>query len=94
MVWFQNGMQLDLFTVFRKEDGLHKEMRIIMGYHSEPKTAEEIREIFREVQAAKVARAESSHEASRLDRELHITISRNIPFKSWTGRYFDETQAA
>ena len=35
-----------------------------MGYHSEPKTPEEIREIFREVQAAKVARAESSHESS------------------------------
>ena len=67
-----------------------------MGYHSEPKTPEEIREIFREVQAAKVARAESSHEASRPDPELHInvTISRNIPFKSWTGRYFDEAQAA
>jgi hypothetical protein len=49
-----------------------------MGYHSEPKTPEEIREIFREVQAANVARAESSHEASRLDRELHITISGEI----------------
>ena len=65
-----------------------------MGYHSEPKTPEEIREIFREVQAAKVARAESTDEASMLDRELHIMISRNIPFKSWTGRYFDEVQAA
>jgi hypothetical protein len=49
-----------------------------MGYHSEPKTPEEIREIFREVQAANVARAESSHEASRLDGELHITISGEI----------------
>jgi hypothetical protein len=49
-----------------------------MGYHSEPKTPEEIREIFREVQAAKVARAESSPDASRLDRELHITISGGI----------------
>ena len=49
-----------------------------MGYHSEPKTPEEIREIFREVLAAKVARAESSHEASRLDRELHIRISGGI----------------
>jgi hypothetical protein len=49
-----------------------------VGYHSEPKTPEEIREIFREVQAAKVARAESSHEASRLDRELQITISGRI----------------
>ena len=56
---FQNVMQLDLFTVFRKEDGLHIERRIPMGYHSEPKTPEEIREIFREVQAANVARAES-----------------------------------
>src|SRR5271165_3870917 len=77
-----------------RQDELHKERRILMGYHSEPKTPEEIREIFREVQAAKVARAESSHEKSRLDRELHITISPNIPFKSWTGRYFDEAQAA
>ena len=49
-----------------------------MGYHSEPKTPEEIRAIFWEVQAAKVARAESSHEASRLDREQHITISGGI----------------
>jgi hypothetical protein len=49
-----------------------------MGYHSEPKTPEEIREIFREVQAAKVARAESSHETSRVDRELQITISGGI----------------
>ncbi len=65
-----------------------------MGYHSEPKTPEEIREIFREVLAAKVARAESSDRASRLDRELHIMISRNDPFKFWTGRYFDEAQAA
>jgi hypothetical protein len=65
-----------------------------MGYHSEPKTPEEIREIFREVQAAKIARAESTDEASRLNRELHIMISRNIPSKSWTGRYFDEAQAA
>ncbi len=65
-----------------------------MGYHSEPKTPEEIREIFREVQAANVARAESSDEASRLDQELHIMISRNNPFKFWTGRYFDEAQAA
>ena len=87
-------MQLDLFTVLRKEDGLHKEGMILMGYHSEPKTPEEIREIFREVQAANVARAQSSHEASRLDRGIHNTISRNIPFKSWIGRYFDETQAA
>lgn len=65
-----------------------------MGYHSEPKTPEEIREIFREVLAAKVARAESSDQASRLDRELHIMISRNDPFKFWTKRYFDEAQAA
>jgi hypothetical protein len=65
-----------------------------MGYHSEPKTPEAIREIFREVQAAKVALAESSHQASRLDRELHISISRNIPFRPWPGRYFDEAQAA
>lgn len=65
-----------------------------MGYHSEPKTPEEIREIFWEVQAANVARAESTDAASRLDRELHIMIPRNIPFKSWTGRYFDEVQAA
>ena len=49
-----------------------------MGYHSEPKTPEEIRDIFREIQAAKVARAESSHEACRLDRELHIEISGGI----------------
>jgi hypothetical protein len=65
-----------------------------MGYHSEPKTPEEIREIFREVQAAKVARAESSDRAIRLERELHIMISRNIPFEFWTGRHFDEAQAA
>jgi hypothetical protein len=65
-----------------------------MGYHSEPKTPEEIREIFREVQAAKIARAESSHGASRLDRELHIMISRNIQFKFWTGHCFDEAKAA
>jgi hypothetical protein len=65
-----------------------------MGYHSEPKTPEEIREIFREVLAAKVARAESSDQGSRLDRELHIMISRNDPFKFWTGRHFDEAQAA
>jgi hypothetical protein len=57
---------------------LHKETRILMGYHSELKTPDEIREIFREVQAAKVARAESSHEACRFDRELHITISGGI----------------
>ncbi len=65
-----------------------------MGYHAEPKTPEEIREIFREVQAAKIARAESSDEASRLDRELHIMKSRTAPFKFWTGRNFDEAQAA
>ena len=49
-----------------------------MGYHSEPKTPEEIRAILRKVQAAKVARAESSQEASRIDRELHIKISGGI----------------
>jgi hypothetical protein len=65
-----------------------------MGYHSEPKTPEEIREIFREVQAAKVARIESSDGANRLDRELHIMISRNIPFKIWNGHWFDEAEAA
>ena len=65
-----------------------------MGYHSEPKTPEEIREIFREVQAANVARAESSDKASGLDREPQIMISRNNPFKFWAGRYFDEAQAA
>ena len=65
-----------------------------MGYHAATKTPEEIREIFRELQAAKVARDEFSDEASRLDRELHITISRNIPFKFWTGRNLDEVQAA
>jgi len=65
-----------------------------MGYHSEPKTPEEIREIFREVQAAKIARAESSGETSSLDREPAITINRNIPFKFWKGWYFDEVQAA
>jgi hypothetical protein len=65
-----------------------------MGYHSEPKTPEEIREIFREVQAAKVARAESSDGANSLDPELHIMISRNIEFKLWTGRHLDEAQAA
>jgi hypothetical protein len=73
---------------------LNIEKRILMGYHSETKTPEEIREIFRELQAARVARAESSQEAGRLDRELHITISRNIPFKSLTNLYFNGTQAA
>jgi len=77
-------MQLDLFTMFRKGRRVAQRNENPMGYRSEPKTAEEIREIFREVRAAKVARAESSHEASRLDRELHFTIFRNIPFKSWT----------
>jgi hypothetical protein len=65
-----------------------------MGYHSEPKTPEEIREIFRKVLAAKVARAEFSDEASRLDRELHVMKSRSAPFKFWTRRHFDEAQAA
>jgi hypothetical protein len=65
-----------------------------MGYHSEPKTPEEIREIFREVQAAKIARAEFSAEASRLDRELRVMKSRSAPFKFWTGRNSDEAQAA
>ena len=64
-----------------------------MGYHSEPKTPEEIREIFRKVQAAKSARAEFSDEANRLDRELRTMRSRNAPFKFWTGRYFDKAQA-
>jgi hypothetical protein len=65
-----------------------------MGYHSEPKTPEEIREIFREAQAAKVVRAEFFDEASRVDRELHIMKPRNAPFKFWTRHYFDEAQAA
>jgi len=65
-----------------------------MGYHSEPKTPEEIREVFRKVLAANVARAESSHKADRLDRESHIAISRTIPFMSWTGRAFDKSPAA
>jgi hypothetical protein len=65
-----------------------------MGYHSEPKTPEEIREIFREVQAAKIARAEFTDEARRLDRELHIMKSRNSPFKFLTRRHFHEARAA
>jgi hypothetical protein len=65
-----------------------------MGYHSEPKTPKEIREIFREIQAAKVARAESLHEASRPAPEPHFTISGNTPFKPGTGRYLDEAKAA
>jgi len=64
-----------------------------MGYHSEPKTPEEIREIFREALAAKIARAEFSEESSRLDQELHIMKSRNV-LKFWTRRYFDQAQAA
>jgi hypothetical protein len=65
-----------------------------MGYHSEPKTPEEIREIFREVQAANVARSEFSDQASGLDPELQSRISRNTPFKLWTKHYFAEAQAA
>jgi hypothetical protein len=65
-----------------------------MGYHSEPKTPAEIREVFREVQAANIARAEFSGAASRRDRELPIMKSRNVPFRFWTGRFFDEAQAA
>jgi hypothetical protein len=68
-------------TSSSRQDELHRERRIPLGYRSESKTPEEIREIFREVQAAKVARAELSDEASRLDRELHIMKSRNAPFK-------------
>jgi hypothetical protein len=65
-----------------------------MGYHSEPKTPEEIREIFREVLAAKVASAESSDQARRPDRELHIVKPRNSSFKFWSRRYFAKAQAA
>ena len=65
-----------------------------MGYHSEPKTPEEIREIFREIQAANVARAESFDKARRPDPELHIVKSPVIPFMLWTARNSDEAQAA
>jgi len=65
-----------------------------MGYHSEAKTPDEIREIFREVQAAKIAHAESFEGTSRLDRELQTTISRIIPFGLWTRRQFVEAKAA
>jgi hypothetical protein len=73
---------------------LHRERRILMGHHSEPKSAEEIRNIFREVQVANVARAESSDKASRLNWELHVIKSRNASIRLWIGCYFNETKAA
>jgi hypothetical protein len=65
-----------------------------MGYHSEPKSSEEIKAILREVQAANVSCAESSDEASRLDWELHVMKPRNASFRLWTGHYFNEAKAA
>jgi hypothetical protein len=65
-----------------------------MGYHSESKSWEEIREIFREVQSANVARVESFDKANWLDPELRVVKSPIIPFMLWTGRNSDEARAA
>ena len=49
-----------------------------MGYHSEPKTPEEIREIFREALAAKIARDEFSVEESGIAPALRHAL-KSVP---------------